>query len=244
MPGTATISWIKNSVQIGPTDPLSIITSRSAFFYLIADLGVTVVTGASLWADQSGNGNNAVQANTGLQPAYNIADSNFGSRNSLTSSNNAAMTMTWDPPVPGTTPVWFWVILRQRSSLSGRYIMAGGNGILAISQASGGVNIRQSNTTQVNVNGGATIGVATRVETSFTNSTSDYVKAGSTSVTGANAGNSDAPSFVLFARSNASTTSSDVDIAAVGAWNGEPTSGEKAALDAWVTSYYGAGVQV
>ena len=35
-----------------------------------ADVGITVVTGVSVWADQSGNGHNLIQATTGNQPTY------------------------------------------------------------------------------------------------------------------------------------------------------------------------------
>jgi len=41
------------------------------FFYVDGDAGVTPATGKiATWADQSGRGNNAVQANTSLQPTY------------------------------------------------------------------------------------------------------------------------------------------------------------------------------
>ena len=35
-----------------------------------ADVGITVVTGVSVWADQSGNGHNLIQATPGNQPTY------------------------------------------------------------------------------------------------------------------------------------------------------------------------------
>lgn len=38
--------------------------------WLRADLGITIATGVSVWADQSGNGNNATQGTPAAQPTY------------------------------------------------------------------------------------------------------------------------------------------------------------------------------
>lgn len=51
------------------------------------DLGVTTVSGkVSLWADQSGNGNDASQSTAGLRPTFNASNVNF----------NGAPTVDWD----------------------------------------------------------------------------------------------------------------------------------------------------
>jgi hypothetical protein len=52
-----------------PTPPIA-----SPAVWLRADLGITIATGVSVWADQSGNSNNATQGTTGDQPAYNASD--------------------------------------------------------------------------------------------------------------------------------------------------------------------------
>lgn len=243
-----TNSWIKTDISTvippGPLDPLSIITSKTPFFYLNADLGVTIGTGVSAWADQSGNGNNFTQATGGKQPAYNATDSNFGSRGSVTGDgSDDFISTTWNPPAPGTTPIWFFAVFRQIGYTNGVYIMAGGNQILGIAQLGTSPQMKILNTTATTANGGAVIGTATRLEALFNNSTTDYLKLGSTSTTGVNSGNGDGGSYTLFARNTGSGPSNSA-IACVGAWNGEPTSGEKALLGAWVTSYYGSGVAV
>ena len=51
---------------VAPINPLSL-TSLRAWFK--SDTGTTIATGVSAWADQSGNGNNLVQATGSLQPA-------------------------------------------------------------------------------------------------------------------------------------------------------------------------------
>lgn len=52
-----------------PTPPIA-----SPAVWLRADLGITLGTGVSTWADQSGNGNDATQGTAGDQPAYNTSD--------------------------------------------------------------------------------------------------------------------------------------------------------------------------
>lgn len=68
-----------------------------------ADSGITVSSGnVSVWADQSGNKNNATQPTTGNQPSYNISDTNFGGQPSLTftgSTQNLAVTIPSTPTV-------------------------------------------------------------------------------------------------------------------------------------------------
>jgi len=52
-----------------------------------ADMGITIATGVSAWADQSGTGDpnkNAVQATTTRQPAYNASNANFAGKPTLT----------------------------------------------------------------------------------------------------------------------------------------------------------------
>lgn len=46
--------------------------------WLRSDLGITIGTGVSQWADQSGNGNHATQATSGAQPAYSASDAQMG----------------------------------------------------------------------------------------------------------------------------------------------------------------------
>ncbi len=63
-------------------------------------------------------------------------------------------------------------------------------------------------------------------------------------MSGGNAGNNPgAVGLTLGANNSALTGVCDVEIACWGSFAGEPTPSEKAALDAWVTSYYGASVQ-
>lgn len=48
--------------------------------WLRSDLGITIGTGVSTWADQSGNGNNVTQATGSRQPAYTTSSAVFNNR--------------------------------------------------------------------------------------------------------------------------------------------------------------------
>lgn len=51
--------------------------------WLRSDLGITIGTGVSAWADQSGNANNATQGTGSAQPTYNASDANYNGRPTL-----------------------------------------------------------------------------------------------------------------------------------------------------------------
>jgi len=57
-----------------PTTPLTIFGAASVLQWCRADLGVTVATGVSVWADQSGNGKDYLQATAANQPALTAVD--------------------------------------------------------------------------------------------------------------------------------------------------------------------------
>lgn len=73
-----------NPSRLGPWNPRAL--SGLAAWYR-ADLGITIATGVSAWADQSGTGDpnkNAVQATGTRQPAYNASNASFAGRPTLT----------------------------------------------------------------------------------------------------------------------------------------------------------------
>jgi hypothetical protein len=231
------------------TDPLGLISSVPPVFFVSADVGTTIATGVSDWTDQSGNGNSFAQATAANQPALVTADADFGGRNSLLGDGvNDYMTNVWVPPAPNVTPSWFFLVFRQVTWTAGKYIFAASTSSAIISFAQSGVTpaLSMLNTSNVNNNTGAAIGASVRGEVHFNGATTDYTKCAATLVTGASAAvSAGLVGLKLFSRNNGTTAQTiNAKIACIGAWEGLPSLGERAALDAWVTDYYGGSVAV
>lgn len=96
-----------------------------------ADLGVTIATGVSAWADQSGAGNTAVQATGANQPAFNASNAGFNGRPTITGTLNQSLSATVATP----NPLTLFVV----GTLSASSFMVAGNG--AWSLTDNGVNL-------------------------------------------------------------------------------------------------------
>jgi uncharacterized repeat protein (TIGR02059 family) len=227
----------------GPLDPLTIVASRAAAWFLSGDVGAT----PGQWLDSTPNGVNFTQATPASQPTIIASDPAFGGRGSVNGNGTQGLITTlWDPPAPLTQPMWFFAVLRQVTWVNGRYIWNGsGSTSIYLAQVGASPALAMNNAAAVNNNPGAALGASVRVEVLFSASVADYLKLGATlqaDGVSAGIGNSTAL-FGLFCRSNF-TVPANVKIACIGVWLGEPTPAEKAALSAWVTAYYGAGVAV
>jgi len=230
------------SVVVDPRGPLAIVQSKAAqLFFSADDAGITIGTGVSLWPDRSGNGRDLVQATSGLQPARATNQLNGKAIVQFTAH---ALANTWLPPAPGTTPTFFWGVLRPVTIVNGNVIHASGSARFKLGQSTTN-RLQISNTT----GGGLVTAVPNtwyRTRELFGNATADYLKMGSIAAgTGVATGNNPGVTgFFLGAASATGTTPAVVDVACFAAWNGEPSAGELSALDAWATAYYGGGVQV
>lgn len=245
---SATASGTLSQSTAGPTDPLTIVTSKTALFFITADAGITIGTGVSQAADQSGAGKHATQGTGTAQPALQSAALNGRNTMLFDGSNDCLNFATLDLPAPGTTPTWFFMVFRVTTWGSAKSIYGGGTTTaMRVNFQTSSPNIRAINTTGSSFNTGAPAGTWVRLENLFNNATTDYLKLGSTSVTGVNTGNTDAASGAFTLGSHINPTganASAIEVACMGAWNGKPTAGELTSLDAWVTSYYGASVVV
>lgn len=105
-----------------PFIPLQI---SGLYLWLRADMGITIATGVSVWADQSGNGDanrNAAQGTGANQPTYNATDANFAGKPSLTfAANSKLITGTWSVAI--AQPATVFVVGKQDSATPGRYAM-------------------------------------------------------------------------------------------------------------------------
>lgn len=109
---------------IGKFSPLHI---PGCALWLEADRGVTLVDGkVSAWADQSGNGRNASQANAALRPAY--LTNNVNGRPIIQSSYGAATNFDVGITLSGTETT-IYVILKQNVT-GGYQCIATGSGVL------------------------------------------------------------------------------------------------------------------
>lgn len=227
----------------GPTDPLTIITSVPWAVYLVGDLGITLGTGVSAWADQSGNGNDATQATGIMQPAFNASGLNGRGTLGFDGSNDHLVFSSLDLPAPGTTPIWIWTVFRQDAWISGDSLYGAGASVVRCRKMGVTPQLRPSNASDGPLNAGAVVASWCRLENLFTNSTSDYLKLASTTATGSNCGNNDPASGAFVLGSHVTGSSfADSTHAAFGICLGNPSGAEKTALDAWVAAYYGAGV--
>lgn len=142
------------------------------------------------------------------------------------------MVSTLALPVPGTTPTWIWMIFRQNAWTNNDIILGNNaaNANMQIRQTGTTPALVQQNVTQVNSNTGAPINQWVRGEFYFSNSTSDYVKLGSTTTTGAAAGNVSTVGRVLANRA-AGTARAGFSLFAMIHTRGLPSVQERAALD-------------
>jgi hypothetical protein len=103
---------VKYNITITDTSPFTpaLISGIQAWYR--ADKGITLGTGVSAWADQSGIGDgyrNAVQANTSLQPTFNYSDPNFNNLPSITFSGSQGLqTGNWTSPI--TQPCTYVIV--------------------------------------------------------------------------------------------------------------------------------------
>ena len=235
------------------TDPLTIVTSQTPFFFLTGDTGVIEPggpgTGLATWTDQSGQGKNATQTGSSANyPTYSSAGGP-SSRGMVTfdAVNDYLEFANWNPPAPGTTPIWFFGVIRPNAWSSGANIYSGsGTNILRLRMSTSTGTLGAANGSSGQVLTNFTVGSWFRFENLFSNSSSDYVKVGPTSTTipGTITGNTDVANGAFRMCTDTLNRYGNVSWLCFGAWQGEPTTGEKAALTAWVTAYYGGTIGV
>ena len=240
----------QTSPSFGALDPLSLVTSVTNVFYLVGDLGITTGTGVAAWANQGPTGatGDASQATGSLQPAYVSAGLNGKSYVSADGADDFMTFAALDIQDPDISAIWMWFVFRQRAWVVNTSLFgANATTFMRILQgASASPVMRMNNGVAGAENNGAAINSWVRGEALWSNTAADYLKLGS--VTGATAAaggnNPSAGLFTLFCHLITGAGAIAADMAAFGAWQGNPTAPEKSALSAWVTGYYGAGVGV
>jgi hypothetical protein len=220
------------------------ILGASILQWVRGDQGISESSGRiSAWNDISGNGLHYSQGTGGAQPLYDATGGPNGLPIVRVDSNARFMTSALNLAEPGTTATTIWMVARQIGWVLGwRLCDGGGGGATHIIRqgATATPDLNQFNASHVNTNSALTINSWGRVEAYFSNSTGDYLKALSTSVTGASAGNSSSTGRSI--GSGSGTSSAVFDIAELIYINRALTAGEKTQLDAYCTARYGAGL--
>lgn len=221
-------------------NPLGIVTSTTALGIYLSET-VTIGTGVSSWTDLSGANRHMTQATGANQPAWSASDAAFNGYPSVTFdgvNDNVGVTMA-----TGVT-TYIWMVLRQISWISGGFILTDNGGATNVLYDAGGTaspQISQYNGAgPTNTNSGAAVGSTKRVAAAWTNSNSDFVLAGSSTITGANSGSS--TSTTLRIGGTPTTNFANVAVAALFVYPALPSAAERAALDNWGASKYGSSI--
>lgn len=234
-------SWPADSA--GPVDPnpKNIVTSLTNQLWLRADLGITVATGASDWADQSGFGRNMAQAVGTAQPAVTTSAAFNNQAVLVFDGLNDIMTTAFPFPAAGTTPCFIWYFMSQQSWVNGRNLSAGATPASHhLFQNTPSPNVSQYNGAITNNTLWALNSIA-RIENYFSHSAADFLKVAATATnSGVSAGNT-APA-TQFSVGGTGASFGACTIAEVAIWFGLPTVAERNALDAYALARYGGGV--
>lgn len=230
----------------GPTDPLTIITSKTWLTFISADIGVTSASSRiSKINDQSGANKHAIQATGGAQPLLNV--SSLNTHNSWTNVSSRADRLAFndtsalDLPAPGTTPTWMFGVMRMLVDTSGQSFWGATNTTTMRCLRGAALQYRQNNGTNGGLAGAIAVNSWYLVRALYSNAVGDYLKFGNVTVgTGTATGNNDPASgaFTLGSGTAAGATASDTEWACFGICNGDPSGAEQTALISWVTGYY------
>ena len=226
------------STSSRPRTPLTIIPPSAVV--AAYDAGVVALNGSNVAGlpDQSPNGWNGIQSNPSFQPLWSASDAAYGGRPSVTCDGvDDIIDFSLPIPAAGTTPRHYWWIGKVITWVNGR-VLFGGNGGLCqdLLFASATPQLWQYNGVgSVNSNSGSTVGAAKRCRALFTNSVSDRLQCGASSVSGGNAGNGTSPDWHI-GGGGAAAQFSAWSLSYMLITNRDLTPGELGALDAWALS--------
>jgi len=205
----------------------------------------------SSWTDQSGNGFNGTSAAATNEPTFNAT----GGPNSTPSVlfdgvDNYVSNAVLNLPAPGTTPTFYWAVLRQVTWTGNDRLWGAGADAASLSvldhMPSGTPYISQLNGgfPGVNPNNALILNTYKRIEVYFSNTTSDYIKVATTTQTTAAAANADpAAGFVLGGAGNL-TSFGNIEVVDFAIFDVLPSAFQKAQLDVYAGNRYGAAVLI
>lgn len=208
---------------------------------------VVSVTGSDVdqFTDQSGNAEHYTAAGA-ARPTLNSAALNGQDTITFDGADHTMLASALDLPAPGTTPTYCWIVARQLGWSSNAVLAsAEGGNVMAFKQSGSSPNTRQDNNGAANgpLNSAGIINSWFLWQMLWSNSTSDYVTIGSTTVTGTDTGNSNSTGRRLGSR-NAGLSKSNIEIGEIGYCAADASAGQKTALATYVSDYWGGSVGV
>jgi len=247
--------WATGRDPEGETTPVTILGAASVLQWCRADRGITTAgvtiygnPAVSNWADESGNGNDYVQGTASQRPDYGPHSTpNSQAAIFFDGVSQQIVASALSLPAPGTTPTYAWLVVSQSTwtlnhSIFGADGPSDGNSYVALYQSPTTPTLRQA-CGSAQDNGGLALSTWGRVECAYTNSTSDFIKCRSTSVTGTNSGNNSGSTGRRLGKTNNTGTGfGNFGIAEIVYVSRIPTAAERAALDAYCTDRYGTGL--
>ena len=209
-----------------------------------ASAGVPAVVGVDSvtnWLDQSGNGQTFTEAST--KPTYVVG---AGGRPALQfdGASQKLDCTTLVPAAPGTTPMFIWSIVEAITWTNGDPIyssITAATFVMELFQNGTTPNVACFNGSTGPNNANLVLTTPRRVEDYYNNAVSDYLKIGTTSVTGTNKGNSSGGGGRRLAGDNG-TTRGNIRYYELLHLSRLPSAGELSQLDAYASGRYGAGV--
>jgi len=226
-----------------PTTPLTILGSLA--WWVRADQVALNGGNVATATDLSGNGIHFTQGTAANQPLW-VASAINGKPAIRGDGVDDILSATWARVAPGTQPFYIWAIINQITWTSGDIPFGDFNSVgpvgFAVQQAiAASPNLTQYNGVSTNNNNAGTLGSYFRLEAFFNNTAASYQKIGATSITGGNpANNAGSGTMQLFAAG--SINPAKIELAEIFAFLGAPSAPQRAALDAYATSTYGAGL--
>lgn len=238
-----TTKWPYGSVF---PNPLQFLSTVQIVEWWRGDLGVDLGS-TYRWTGQFG-GTVALQATAANQPAYVASSTVFNGKPCFTGDgvNDTLGVASFVTPAPGTTARYYWIIcsLGNAAPATSGVILGSSGFCQDFFQPSGGLSCAiQNGATGPSNTGFAAINVAKRCEAYFSNTVSDFLKIGSTNVTGVNTLNNSSTGIGMFAVGTAAPSNFWAgSIAEIIITNGLPSNGERASLDTYANTLYGSGV--
>lgn len=237
------IALVSGAAPAPPTTPLTVY-GADLHQWLRGDLGITIVTGVSAWADQSGKGNDATQGTGAAQPAYSASDATLDNQPTVTADgSNDVLSSAGLTTDLATDDFYVCGIIKPISWTSGDSWTSGA-GTTPPRSFQTGVTPATTHTATagVNSNTGGVVGSWFRYESLWTITAGvSYLKIGAVNVTGGNPGTGIRTLSSLFAAPGAlfgNYACAEFFAVKRAAGSGGPTAPERALINAYLAARY------